>query len=199
MELLELPHVIAVGETGLDFNRNYSPQDQQVAAMREQLQLAREVGKPIFMHERDAFRTFSELLLEHKRAGGDLTKVCVHCFTGTADELKWYVAQGCSVGITGFVCDDGRAALVQDAIKQGCLPLERIMIETDSPFMMPRNVPNENKKALGRAQGKKSGSTAENEPCFLPYVVTKLAELYGCPHEVVQAHAIANTVAFFKL
>jgi len=157
-KLLRKEHVVSVGECGLDFDRDFSPRPVQEKCYQAQLELAVEVGKPLFLHERSAFRRFNELTDEYL---SELPKAVVHCFTGTLSEAKIYLDKGFYLGFTGSISDRNRFGHLEDIIRY--VPLDRIMIETDAPFMLPRNMP--------RVQNRR------NEPSFLPYVAQTIAGL----------------------
>lgn len=150
--------VRAIGETGLDFNRDFSPRPIQEKAFAEQLALAVELGLPVFLHQRDAHERFLPILKEYRDR---LCDVVVHCFTGTRHELFDYLDMDCHVGITGWVCDERRGGPLQEIVSN--IPLNRLLIETDSPWLLPRNM-NHKPVVSGR-----------NEPCLLPWIVRQLA------------------------
>ncbi|MFP3593150.1 TatD family hydrolase [Chryseobacterium sp. SIMBA_038] len=157
-KLLRQDHVISVGECGLDFDRDFSPRPIQEKCYRVQLELAIEVDKPLFLHERSAFKRFNEITDEYL---SKLPEAVVHCFTGTLNEAKIYLNKGFYLGFTGAISDDKRFKHLEDVIKY--VPLDRMMIETDAPFMLPKNMP--------RTQNRR------NEPSYLPYVAQTIAKL----------------------
>lgn len=161
-ELAAHPKVRAIGETGLDFNRDFSPRDQQENAFSEQLQLAAQLNLPAFLHQRDAHERFLPLLKEQRNA---LPRVVVHCFTGTKQELFDYLDLDCYIGITGWLCDTRRGGNLRDIV--GNIPNNRLMIETDAPYLLPHNLD------ITPAVKKR------NEPAFLPYVLKELAVCRG--------------------
>lgn len=175
------PGVVAIGETGLDFNRNFSPPDVQQAVFLEQLSLAAELSLPVFVHERDAAAAVYGCLQE---AADFDCGVVVHCFTGDRDALDGYLDLGCHIGITGWVCDRRRGAALRELAPH--IPLHRLMVETDSPFLRPHNAPRD---AHGR----------RNEPGLLPYVIQQLATLYGASEQHLADLTAANARAFFGL
>lgn len=127
-------YVVAVGECGLDYNRMFSPQDIQKKCFEEQIKLALELNLPLYFHERDSFDDFYEIAKKY-----DLKeKGVIHCFTGTKKELLAYLDLGFYIGITGWVCDDIRGKVLQSIIPK--IPLDRILLETDSPFLTPKNI-----------------------------------------------------------
>lgn len=157
-KLLKQDHVVSVGECGLDFDRDFSPRPIQEKCYRAQLELAIEINKPLFLHERSAFKRFNEITDEYL---SKLPKAVVHCFTGTLDEAKTYLDKGFYLGFTGAISDQNRFKHLEEVIKY--VPLERMMIETDAPFMLPKNMP--------RMQNRR------NEPSFLPFVAQTIASL----------------------
>jgi TatD DNase family protein len=158
--LASQPEVVAVGECGLDYDRDFSPRPQQRLAFEQQLELAAELNKPVFLHQRSAHTDF-EVILRNARprlAGG-----VVHCFTGDERELDCYLELGLHIGITGFICDERRGTHLQQLVAR--IPKERLMIETDAPFLLPRDL----KHARGR----------RNEPAYLPHVAASVARYAG--------------------
>ena len=159
--LLAHEQVVAVGECGLDFFRDFSPRTSQRGAFEAQLEIAAEVQLPVFLHQRDAHEAFLEMLqpIRDRLCGG-----VAHCFTGTADMARDYLDMDLHIGITGWLCDERRGADLRDAVRH--LPLNRVLIETDAPFLLPRDLP---RKPRGR----------RNEPRFLPHILQRLASAMG--------------------
>lgn len=116
------------------------------------------MNKPLFLHERAAFKRFNEITDGYL---SKLPKAVVHCFTGTLEEAKTYLDKGFYLGFTGAISDTNRFKHLEEVIKY--VPLDRMMIETDAPFMLPKNMP--------RMQNRR------NEPSFLPYVAQTIAHL----------------------
>ncbi len=179
--LLGKPQVVAVGECGLDFNRNFSPREQQLACFEAQLELAAEVQKPVFLHDRDAHSDFLAILKRHRPK---LNGAVVHCFTGTRDEMRAYLDLDCHIGITGWVCDQKRGQSLRDAVR--FLPKERLMLETDAPFLTP---PNLSPKPLNN----------RNEPAFLQQVLATLARIMQINPSSLAEQCSDNSRAFFAL
>jgi|SRR5215471_10545120 len=179
-KLCEEKQVVAIGECGLDFNRDFSPRPEQGRRFEKQLQLACELGKPLFLHERDAHKRFIEIVTPYR---SHFECGVVHCFTGTKQQLRGYLDLGLHVGITGWICDESRGAELRDSIRD--IPIDRLMIETDAPFLMPRNAPGHGRKA--------------NEPAFLTYVLRMVSKCCGLPEEEVAARTTTNARRFFKL
>ncbi len=161
-ELASQPQVVAIGETGLDFNRNFSPPADQEKAFEGQLELAIELGLPVFMHERDAHQRQFEIL-QHYR--DHLFQGVIHCFTGDRKALFNYLDLDLHIGITGWICDERRGQALQGLVAN--IPLDRLMIETDAPYLLPRNIE-------GNIDGGRN--SRRNEPCLLPWVLKGIAE-----------------------
>jgi TatD DNase family protein len=175
------PEIVAIGECGLDFDRNYSPQPDQRRAFSAQLALAVEVGRPVFLHERSAHADFAAILREHRPS---LARGVVHCFTGTGDELDAYLALDMHIGITGWICDDRRGAHLRELV--GRIPTDRLMIETDAPYLLPRDL-------------KPMPKHRRNEPGLLPHILRAVATARGESVEAVAEHTAATSKAFFGL
>ena len=173
--------VVAVGECGLDFDRNYSPQADQIRCFRAQLELAAELRLPVFLHERDAHDTFTGILREHRAS---LTGAVVHCFTGARAQLDAYLSLDLHIGITGWVCDERRGRDLVGLMP--AIPGDRLMIETDAPYLLPRNMPSPPRDR-------------RNEPAFLPYVLNAVAAARGETPAVTDAATTATARAFFRL
>mgnify|MGYP000456689534 CR=1 FL=1 len=180
-ELSEQPCVRAIGECGLDFNRNFSAPEQQKKVFSEQIALAARLNKPLFLHQRDAFATWFELLSPYL---DKIPALVAHCFTGSKEELLTCLDAGMYVGITGWLCDERRGQELRDIVK--LIPLQQLMIETDAPYLLPRNI---------RPKPKSS----RNEPAYLPVIVDMLAELTGYSREDIIRHTRENTVKVFNL
>ena len=173
--------VRAVGECGLDFNRDFSPRAQQEHALEEQLALACELGKPVFLHEREA----SERLLAILRHYRDrLGAAVVHCFTGEKRALYAYLDLDLHIGITGWICDERRGGHLHALV--GEIPRGRLMLESDAPYLLPRTL---------RPRPKHG----HNEPAFLVEVLREVARHRGESEEALAAHTSACARAFFAL
>jgi len=133
--LASAPELVAIGETGLDYNRNYSPKDAQLAAFEMHLQLAAATGKPLFLHQRDAHEDFIQLLRQYR---SQITGGVVHCFTDNAAALSDYLAIDMHIGITGWICDERRGVELQEMVAD--IPADRLLIETDAPYLLPRTL-----------------------------------------------------------
>jgi TatD DNase family protein len=180
-QLAQAPEVVAVGECGLDYFRDLAPRPQQRAAFVAQLAIAIGTGKPLFLHQRDAHEDFAAILREHRSALGDCV---VHCFTDTAEAMDDYLALDCHIGITGWICDERRGAHLLDAVRR--IPAERLLIETDAPYLLPRTL-------------KPAPKHRRNEPAFLPAVLATIAQARGEETAAVAAQTTANARRFFRL
>ena len=178
-------NVSAIGEAGLDFNRNYSTPEQQRHAFCEQLKLAIELNMPIFLHERDAHDEFVKILSEYRN---DISKVVVHCFTGTSEQLDTYLAMDCHIGITGWICDERRGRHLHQAIKN--IPANRLMLETDAPYLLPRDMP---KGLYPKPDGRR------NEPAYLPHILKTVAKCRGVSAEQIASETTQTAKEFFAI
>ncbi|MDG2018495.1 MAG: TatD family hydrolase [Porticoccaceae bacterium] len=156
-ELANHKAVVAIGETGLDFNRKFSSESDQIAAFESQLELASNTQMPLFMHERDAAKRQLEILRDYR---DHFTQGVIHCFTGDPETLFSYLDLDLHIGITGWICDEKRGRQLRSLISN--IPLNRLMIETDAPYLLPKNIPEKPK-------------SRRNEPSFLPWVLKEIA------------------------
>ncbi|WP_271273920.1 TatD family hydrolase [Aliamphritea hakodatensis] len=180
-QLLKQEKVVAVGETGLDFNRNFSSPEAQVYAFEQQLELAAETGLPLFLHERDAHQKQLEMLTacrEHISGG------VAHCFTGTQEELYNYLDLDLHIGITGWICDERRGSHLHPLLKD--IPSDRLMLETDAPYLLPRDI-------------RPKPKSRRNTPLNLPHILQVVAELVGKPAEQVARESRTTSLTFFNL
>jgi TatD DNase family protein len=176
-----LPEVVAVGETGLDYHRNFSPREAQLFAFERQLELAAECGKPLFLHQRDAHADFIACL-DNMR--GRIGRAVVHCFTGSASELADYLDRDWYIGITGWICDERRGTHLRELVKN--IPADRLLLETDAPYLLPRNV-------------KPMPSHRRNEPMYLAHICAEVARDRGEDVAVTAANSTAAARTFFAL
>ena len=174
------PEVVALGECGLDYFRDYSPRDAQRRVFAAQLDIAAQAGKPLFLHQRDAHADFHAMLREYR---AQLGAVVVHCFTDTRAALEDYLALDCHIGITGWICDERRGAHLIDAVR--IIPDGRLMLETDAPYLLPRTAP---KTAHRR-----------NEPAYLPWVARAVAAARACSELETATATTATAQRFFGL
>ena len=169
--------VVAIGEIGLDYYYNQSPQEDQKRVFREQLEIASRVAKPVIIHSRDAFEDTIEILDEF---AGKLKGVVVHCFGGDAQQAQSVIDRGFYISFTGVVtfknADRARLAAAE-------VPIERLMVETDCPFMSP--APMRKQKV--------------NEPALMIHTAAKLAQIKGVSEEQFARISEKNTRFFFGL
>jgi TatD DNase family protein len=179
-ELAQLPQCLAVGECGLDFYRNFAPRQAQLAAFRRQLELAVQVGKPVFLHERDAHAEFCEVLEEFR---GRLTGGVAHCFTGERAQAERYLELGLHIGITGWICDERRGLHLREVVRH--IPAERLLIETDAPYLLPRDL-------------RPKPASRRNEPYHLPHVLQAIASARGEPGSELARIITENALRLFR-
>ncbi len=180
-ELLAQAAVVAGGECGLDYFRDFSPRAEQRRAFGAQLALAAEAGKPVFLHQRDAHADFLPMLREYRP---QLVDCVVHCFTDTRQAMDDYLALDCYIGITGWICDERRGRHLLEAVP--AIPAERLLIETDAPYLLPRSI---------RPRPK----SRRNEPMYLPWVARAVAEARGEPAEQLGRQTAENARRLFRL
>jgi TatD DNase family protein len=181
LELLLRKHVVAVGECGLDYFRGLSPPGAQRKAFTVQLEIAAQVRKPVFLHQRDAHADFAAILRDF---AGTLHGGVAHCFTGGEAELQAYLALGLYIGITGWACDERRGLELRNSIPR--IPLDKLLIETDAPYLLPRDL---NPKPKSR----------RNEPAYLPHIAATVAHLRGESLETIGSATTRNAAALFGL
>lgn len=179
--LAEQPQIKAIGECGLDFNRNFSAPEQQLTVFQAQIELAAELNMPLFLHQRDAFEPWFNKLkpyVEHVPA------MIAHCFTGNKHELEQCLSVGMYIGITGWLCDERRGQSLQDIVS--IIPLNRLLIETDAPYLTPRTI-------------KPKPKSSRNEPSYLPYIVAKIAEITALDPSDIACQTSINARQVFNL
>ena len=179
--LCRQPEVVAVGECGLDYNRNFSPPAQQRAAFELQLGLAAAIDKPVFLHERDAHEDFLAILENARPA---LSGLVVHCFTGPPAEAEAYLEIGAYLGVTGWLCDERRGGDLAASVRM--IPGDRLLIETDAPFLIPRDL-------------RPKPKSRRNEPSYLPHVLRAVAAQRREDPEEVAAVTWDNAEKLFRL
>lgn len=177
-ELGQAQEVVAMGECGLDFFRDFSPRPQQKRCFEQQLEIACEIGKPVFLHERDAHDAFVKILEPYLK---ELNKVVVHCFTGNEAQVQTYLELGCYIGITGWICDERRGHHLREFVHQ--IPSDKLMIETDAPYLLPRDL-------------KPKPKSRRNEPMHLAHIAETIAEITGKPMAQV-ARETSETASYF--
>ena len=179
--LLREPQVVAAGECGLDYFRNFSPPEVQREVFAMQLALAAETGKPVFLHQRDAHADFLDILSAYRPR---LSRAVVHCFTDGAAELADYLALDCHIGVTGWICDERRGEKLRGCIRQ--IPAERLMIETDAPYLLPRDL-------------RPKPASHRNEPMYLAHICRVVAGLRGVDAAELAHITTHNAQQFFAL
>lgn len=182
-DLARAPEVVAIGECGLDYFRDFSPRPVQRAAFGEQLALAAQAGKPVFLHERDAHADFLAILREHwpqLSAAGAVA----HCFTGEEAQLARYLELGLAIGITGWICDERRGAHLTPLMRM--IPAGSLLVETDGPYLLPRDL-------------QPKPASRRNEPAYLPHIVRRIAASRGESFEELAAHSTAAARRLFRL
>ena len=180
-DLLLLPQVVAVGECGLDYYRDFSPRNAQRAAFIAQLEIAITVCKPVFLHQRDAHSDFAAILKDFR---GRLAGGVAHCFTGSRSELEDCLALDLHIGVTGWVNDERRGQQLREAVPH--IPVDKLMLETDAPYLLPRDlVPHPKSR--------------RNEPCYLPHIARSVAQLRSESPENVAESTTRNAIRFFRL
>ncbi len=179
--LAQTPEVAAVGECGLDYFRNFSPRDSQLAAFESQLALAAQLQKPVFMHLRDASEDFFALMRTWRPR---LLSAVAHCFTDNLAVARQCLDFDLHIGITGWFCDERRGAHLRDVVR--LIPPGRLMIETDGPYLLPRDLsPNP--------------ASRRNEPAFLPHIAAAIAAARGESMLEFASHTTRTARAFFSL
>lgn len=184
--LLAQPEVVAVGECGLDYFRDFSPRPAQRKAFERQLQIAADLAdagtpKPLFLHQRDAHEDFVAIMRAFE---GRIDAAVVHCFTGERRELFDCLDRDWHIGITGWLCDERRGAHLRALVPS--IPAHRLMVETDAPYLLPRTL-------------KPMPKDRRNEPAFLPHIVEELARDRGEDVTTTTAQTTATARAFFRL
>jgi TatD DNase family protein len=169
--------IVAIGECGLDYNRNFSGKEDQKVVFLAQIALAKKNNLPLFLHERDAHE---DLLACMRQEGENVPRGFVHCFTGNAENVQRYLNLGFLIGVTGWLCDDDRNSDLLDAIK--VIPLDRIITETDAPYLTPKDLV---RRPL------------YNGPQFIPHIVTRLSKELNCPRDKIVSQVWKNAMNFF--
>ena len=172
--------VVAVGECGLDFNRDFSPRPRQVEVFEAQLAIAKKHNKPVYLHERDAFEQQIKCIEAHYK-NAPLNGIA-HCFTGTEEQLKTYLGKNLYIGITGWLCDEKRGGSLRNAILH--LPEDKLVFETDAPYLFPKNVRSRKRN---------------NEPALLPHIAQEYALLTGRSVSSLEHISYTNTLSLFGL
>ena len=182
--MLQHPGAVAVGECGLDFFRNFSPSDKQVDVFLAQLKLAKKHNKPLYLHERNAFDTQIKCLdsvFGQRLSSNDILGLA-HCFTGTTHQMHAYLERGLYIGITGWLCDPVRGEDLRQSI--ATLPLNRLVLETDAPYLFPKNV---------------RPRRRQNEPALLPSIAEYYATVSNHKLSDIEELSYTNTRELFGL
>jgi len=180
LEKLRSTRPNAIGETGLDYFRNISPPNIQRDAFKIQIDIAKELGLPLYLHQRDAHDDFIKIIKENIN---NFPKFVVHCFTGSQSQLDQYLELGAYIGLTGWICDARRNIELRESIKN--IPIERMMIETDCPYLIPKNIIDKPKNNI-------------NEPKYLPHIAQEICDLIGIKIEELKAATSKNAYDFFS-
>jgi len=173
--------IVAIGECGLDYFRNFSPRDAQLAAFQAQLDIAADTGLPVFLHQRDAHDDFVEIL---EPMLPKLSCAVAHCFTGEHESLREYLAMDLYIGVTGWICDERRGAHLKEIVS--VVPDDRLMIETDAPYLLPRTIQPKPK-------------TRRNEPMHLVEVLRVVAEARDQAEDHIADITTQNALRFFEI
>lgn len=180
-KLAAQPQIKAIGECGLDFNRNFSAPEQQLKVFKEQIHLASQYNMPLFLHQRDAFQPwYSELSPYFDK----VPAMVAHCFTGEKNELEQCIDADMYIGITGWVCDERRGKSLQEIVS--LIPLDRLLIETDAPYLTPRNI-------------KPKSKSSRNEPSYLPFIIEKIASVTALDPNEIACQTSKNAQRVFNV
>ena len=169
--------VVAIGETGLDFHYNYSPQPDQRRVFIAHLEMAKDLGLPVIVHSREAFDETMEILDRH---GSGLAGVVFHCFSGSAEQARSVVQRGYHISFTGVVTFKNAQRTREAA---GVVPLDRLMVETDCPYMSPEPL---------RKQ-------RPNEPALMIHTARRLAALKAVSLDEFARATTWTAETFFRL
>lgn len=170
----ENPKIRAIGEIGLDYHYEDIPRDRQQAAFRAQMGLARELGLPVIVHEREAHEDGIRIVEEFPEVTG-----VFHCYSGSAEMAKWLIRRGWYIGFTGVLTFKNARRAVEAA---AAIPLERIVLETDCPYMSPEPF-----------RGKR------NDPGRLYRMAERLAEIRGLPLEEIHRITFENGKQLYRI
>ncbi len=181
-EIATHPGVVAVGETGLDFYRDYSPRGEQIQALKWQLALSAELELPVIIHCRQAEEDMLDLLRSWISEYGDTRRQCrgvIHCFSSDSNTAKEYLNMGFYLSLGAYIGYPTSAG-IHDVIRS--IPKDRLLVETDCPFLPPQSY-----------RGKR------NEPAYLPFTVKALAEIREESYEDVAKESTQNAQRLFRL
>jgi len=181
-EIAQHPRIVAIGEVGLDFYRNRSPREVQLQALRWQLELAEEMNLPVIIHcrqaEKDMLAALRNWASRRKRPDGEPVGV-VHCFSGDIDTARQYLEMGFFISLGAYI---GYPASLRSHDVIRSIPLDRLMVETDCPFLPPQI-----------HRGKR------NEPAYLPLTAKLLADIKQVSPETVARETTRNAHQLFRL
>ncbi len=180
-EFMGHPKVKAVGETGLDYFRHFTPKDQQIASFERHIELAIDTGLPMFLHERDAYPDFANIIKAYR---SELSELVVHCFTGEEEALDAYLELDCYIGITGWICDERRGQHLLPLVKK--IPKDRLLIETDAPYLLPRTL-------------RPKPKSRRNEPKYLSHICEFIAEVLEVEDNLLAQQTWENAARFFRI
>jgi len=178
LQLAQSPHVKAIGECGLDFNRNFSSPTNQQRVLIEQIEVANELNLPLYLHEREALK--EQLSILDRYASPRLPRL-THCFTGGRNAADAYNEREHWFGLTGWLCDARSNTELLTALPW--LPKQRTVLETDAPFLLPRNI---------------RPRPRDNEPAFVPYIGEVLATHWDLSVADVAKLTTANALRLFN-
>ena len=164
--------VVAIGEIGLDYYWDKDNKEEQKELFRKQLKLAKRLNLPVVIHSRDAFQDTYDILKEEQVKG------VIHCFSGNLDNAKMYLSLGFSLGIGGVVTF--KNTNLKETLKS--IPLERVVLETDSPYLAP--TPHRGEK---------------NTPEYIPLIAEEISRIYEIPLEEVEKITCENAKKIFNL
>ena len=178
---LARPEISAAGECGLDYYRNYSPREAQLASFRAQLEVAVELARPVFLHQRDAHADFIAMLAEFRPR---LARAVAHCFTGSVEEARACLDLDLHLGITGWINDERRGRHLYEVVR--FVPANRLMLETDGPYLLPRDL-------------HPKPATRRNEPMYLRHILDTVARARGESPDELAAETTRTAREFFAL
>lgn len=179
LAMVQHDKVVAIGETGLDYFRDISPRPAQIFSFEQHIKLAIETQMPLFLHQRDAHIDFYPIIKQYR---DQISNLVIHCFTDNKEALFDYLDLDCHIGITGWICDERRGVHLRELVKN--IPSNRLMIETDAPYLIPRDL---------------KLKTRRNEPKHLPHIAQVIAKLREDGLADFILNSQKTTREFFKL
>ncbi|MBY5922584.1 TatD family hydrolase [Ferrimonas balearica] len=181
VRLMQHPAVIAIGECGLDYFRDYSSREAQREAFEAQLELAVEHNRPLVLHCREAYDDFIPMVARYRDR---LPGAVLHCFTGTGEELDAALGLDLHIGITGWICDERRGTELRELVTR--IPDNRLLLETDSPYLLPRDL-------------RPKPKHRRNEPANLPHIARTVAQLRSQSEQHLSEVTETNVKQLFQL